>query len=216
MGSPAQWSALFNIVYEEKPHPVDALFVHGWGDLYEEMLELTARFFKDSGARYIVLNGESAYDDIPDAKGITYWRSELSRMDVPGDVIQSVRPARHTLEEAKGFIEFAQQHRILRAAVLSVPQHLLRAFLTDLGVMKDTGATIALYAYTLSRIDWDKEIEVHGLSGSVPERTTRAGRLVGECARIMEYRRRMEQGEEFTIASVPEALAYLQKRDTNV
>ena len=104
-----------------------------------------------------------------------------------------------------------EERKISEAIVLSVPQHIVRAFLTDLGVILEAGLTVRLHPKTLTRVNWFQAIVIRNLSMS-NEHTTRLGRMAAEFARIAEYRRRFESGDEgFKIASVEEGLKHLQK-----
>ncbi len=208
------WIKLVNKVYEDKDTPCDAIFVHGWGDLAEPLIDYTAKLFKDSGASYIVLNGEDAYDGFKGAKGFTYWKEILmSRHAIPESAIYSYLPGKHTGDEAKGYMDFAESKEIKNAAVVSVPQHIVRAYLTDLGLALKRGLDINLSPRTIKGVNWEEEIEIYGLMGADDkEVTTRIGRIFSECVRIIEYRKRYEaDGENFIIASINEGLDHLNK-----
>ncbi|TSC67214.1 MAG: hypothetical protein G01um101472_484 [Parcubacteria group bacterium Gr01-1014_72] len=212
MSDPKLWSKLFNEVYRDDVVPADALFVHGWGDLHEQLAPFVANFFKTSGARYLFLNGEESYS--PGFPGARWFVEELVRGGVPHNAIVPVLPGKHTLHEAEGFIGAAVERDVKSAVVISVPAHILRAYLTNLGVALKKGLSIKLSARTLTGTYWEEEVEIEGLMGTVHrERTTRLGRLVSECARIVEYRRRYEEDPSgFAIASVEEGLAHLGHR----
>jgi hypothetical protein len=187
----------------------DAVFVHGWGDLHDEMIGLTAKIFKESGAKLILLNGASEYE--LGSPGFKYWKQELTRkFGIPVELISETKPAENTLIEALALAEFVRKQKISRLIVLSVPQHIVRAFLTDLGVMNEARLTASLNPKTITNASWLEPITIRNLSGS-DEHTTRLGRIAAEFARVNEYRARFESGDKgFTIASIEEALKHLQ------
>ncbi len=209
-----QWIKLVNKVYENSKVAADALFVHGWGDLSEELIAFTAEVFKEARARYIVLNGEEAYDNFKGAKGFSYWKDVLvGKYGVPEAAISSFLPGKHTGDEAKGYMDFASANGIKEAIVISVPAHIVRAYLTDLGEALKRGADLKLHPRTLQGTNWEEKVEILGLTGTLDaEETTRLGRVFSEVARMIEYRKRAEAGDPgFTIASLSEGLEHLNK-----
>jgi hypothetical protein len=206
------WLELANKCFDQSPISVDALFVHGWGDLHDEIIAHTAKLYKEAGAKLIILNGEDVYDHVPDSPGYQYWFDALTKKyGVPAHAITHFKPGRQTREEGEGFMKIAQEKSLKSAAIISVPQHIMRAFLTDLGVMQKMNMDLKLYPRTLPGMDWNKHILVAGLfNGGKPEDTTRFGRLVSECIRIVEYRKLSQtQPDHYTIATVAEALKHL-------
>ena len=210
MSNISDWTEITNKVFNQKPVKVDAVFVHGWGDLTDEMIDYAAKIFKKSKASAIVLNGAKEYE--LGKTGLNYWKKKLkTKYKVPPKKIFNIGEAINTYDEAVGFIGFAGKNKLKSAAIVSVPQHILRAFLTDLGVMKTKKVNLKLYPRTLPKVDWSQEISIHSLSGK-KEQTTRFGRLAGEFARISDYRKRTEAGErDFSIVSIKEGLRYLNK-----
>ena len=193
----------------------DAVFVHGWGDLFEELLGTVAEVYRRTNAKHIILNGEPLYDGNGSPGYATWKQALMQQVRISEDCIHRVTPARHTLEEAQGFIVLAEKLQVRRAVVVSVPQHIGRAFLTDLGVLLARGSSLHLMPTTVRHIDWYTPITVYGLIHTEhAEQTTRLGRLMAECARIMYYRERYEAGDPaFVIASIEEGLAHLRAHE---
>lgn len=209
MENHSDWIEFSNHIFSEKNISVDAIFVHGWGDLCDRTIKFVAEIFKKYSAKTILLNGHEHYEK--DAPGLSYWKDNLvNKYKIPQFSIRSTAPADHTLAEAKEFINFAQSNDFFSAAVVSVPMHIGRAFLTNLGVMKERGLDLKLYPCAYIDIDWTKQIKVCKLaSPHADEITSRLGCLMGECARIVEYRERYMNGDSYIIATVKEGLDYL-------
>ena len=208
------WSHLVDRIldYCSKKVMADAIFVHGWGDLDYEMIELTARVYTESKARFILLNGAKEYEI--GAPGFEYWKEGLiKKHQIPPESVTGIEPASNTLIEAQRLKQFIEEKRISSIIIISVPQHIVRAFLTDLGVISQGGSRVRLYPKSLKEIDWEESIIIRNLSGD-NEKTTRLGRLAAEFVRIFKYRKRMEEGDpDFTIASVKEALTHLGEEE---
>ena len=205
------WGELVNRIFFNPPQGVlaDVVFVHGWGDLHDEMIELAAGVFRQSGAKYILLNGATEYEvSLP---GFSYWKEWLTaKYGISAELILETKPASNTQIEAQELRAFLTEKNLSSAVILSVPQHITRAFLTDLGAINEAKPSISLYPRTLSNVDWGELITIHNLSGA-KEHITRLGRMAAEFARIVEYRRRFEDGDKnFTIASVEEGLNHLE------
>ena len=205
------WSHLVDRIldYCSKKVMADAIFVHGWGDLHDEMIELTARVYTESKAKFILLNGAKEYEI--GAPGFEYWKEGLiKKHQIPPESVTGIGPASNTLIEAKGLKQFTEEKKISSIIIISVPQHIVRAFLTDLGVISQGQPNVRLYPKSLKKVDWAAPITVHNLSGA-NENTTRLGRLAAELVRILDYRKRMEGGDtNFIIASPKEGLAHLE------
>ncbi|MDZ4243808.1 MAG: hypothetical protein U1C57_01750 [Candidatus Doudnabacteria bacterium] len=206
------WSHLVNRIldYCSKKVIADAIFVHGWGDLHDEMIELTARVYKESGAKFILLNGAKEYEI--GAPGFEYWKESLVKKHrIPPESVTGIESASNTLIEAQRLKHFIEEKRISSISIISVPQHIIRAFLTDLGVISQGNSNISLYPKSLKEVDWAEPIVIRNLSGA-NENTTRLGRLAAEFARILDYRKRMKDGDNnFIIASAKEGLEHLEK-----
>jgi hypothetical protein len=203
-----QWMKLANIIFSQDLIIAQAIVVHGWGDLHNEMIEYSAKLFKKAKARLIILNGSNEYEI--GAPGFSYWKQKFTSKGVPKDAIYAIEPAEHTGSEARGFIEFLDHNKINTAIIVSVPMHITRAYLTNLGEMMRKKLDLSLYAKTLPDINWMEKIEINNLSGA-HERTTRIGRLISDYARITEYRARYVNGDvSFPMASVSEALKHLE------
>src|SRR3989344_4994569 len=209
------WLELANRIFAFPVLTAEALFVHGWGDLHEEILELIGKTYTRIKPRVIVLNGEEEYEF--GAPGFSYWQKCLvEKYNIDKQTIRKFLPGKHTLNEAKGFLKIAEEEKINSAILISVPPHIIRAFLTVLGEVQAQKLKIALYPLTLKAVAWAGEIVISGItSDAEDENTTRLGRLVAECARIVQYRQRFQTGDKnFVIASVEEGLEYLENLTT--
>lgn len=213
MDDPALWTKLANYVLtREDIIPADAFFVHASGDLYDETLELIAKLYNVIRPRGIFLNGLGQY--ATDFPGIEYWRNILvEKYHISLPVIRVIQPAIHTLAEANEFIRVAEAEKITTALVISVPVHILRAFLTNVGVLQKLSLPIKIYPQTFKNSDWEKKVVIRGLEGvHVSDDTVRVGRFAGECARIMKYRQLYKQGNDsYCIASIEEGISYIEK-----
>lgn len=186
----------------------DAIFVHCQSYMWEQMIKLAADSFRSSGVRIIGLNGHEHYK--PGSHGFDYWKEQLIRKHgIPENVIRRTENADHTGEEAEEFMKMAKNENITSAIVATTPEHLFRAFLTDLGAMKAAGLNLALHPLTVSSVKWTDRVEywsVVGVHGSA----TYLGKFAGECARVAAYRERYEKGDKkYVIASVEEGIQFL-------
>ncbi len=188
-------------------NPVEAVLVHGWGDLRYRLIQHTARIFRATQSRFIVLNGHTEYEK--GAPGFSLWKTLLmQRYSIPEVKIFSSYPALQTHEEAVELLRVAKREGVRSAAVLTVPFHIPRAFLTHIAVAKQMNYPIKLVPSTFLGINWEEEITFRPLLGSA-ETTLRIGRFGSECVRAIEYHRRMESGDPlYSIASVSEGLQY--------
>ena len=205
------WLELANRVFAFPVIPAEALFVHGWGDLHEEILHLVGQTCVRTKPRIIILNGEEAYE--AGSQGFSYWQKFLvQKYKIDKQIIRKFLPGKHTLDEAKGFLKIAEEEKLNSAILISVPPHIIRAFLTVLGEIQARILDIALYPQTLKAVAWEEPVVISGITSDAgDENTTRLGRLVAECARIVQYRQRFQAGDNnFVIASVEEGLEYLQ------
>ncbi|MEK7636752.1 MAG: ElyC/SanA/YdcF family protein [Patescibacteria group bacterium] len=191
-------------------NPVEAVLVHGWGDLRYRLIQHTARIFHATQSRIMVLNGHNEYEK--GAPGFSLWKTLLvQRYSIPKAMIFSSHPARQTHEEAVELLKVAKREGVRSAAVLTVPFHLPRAFLTHIAVAKQMNYPITLVPSTFLGIDWEEEITFRPLLGSA-ETTLRIGRFGSECVRAIEYRRRMDARDPmYGIASVSEGLRYTKE-----
>ncbi|MEK7092384.1 MAG: hypothetical protein AAB907_02055 [Patescibacteria group bacterium] len=203
--------ALANRVFGQEIVPVEAIFVHGFEDLHDEMIDFVADVYKKSGAKYVVLNGEKEFEF--EAPGFAYWKEKLSERGVLENLISGVTPAHQTREEAIGFMNFAKENNIKKGIVISAPTYVIRAFLTNLSLINEWKLDIDLYPMTMKDMDWRKEIVVRGLSNDSPsEPGPRFVKFAGEWGKIIQYRQIYENGNaNYSIASVKEGLEYLKK-----
>ncbi|MAF13911.1 MAG: hypothetical protein CMI53_03390 [Parcubacteria group bacterium] len=210
MENQQDWLELTNKIFNQDQVKAEAIFVHGWDDLKDDMIKLVALHYEDSGAKMIVLNGHDEYE--VGLKGFEYWKEQLeNKFSIPQDVIHSIGEADHTYAEAKGFMQFAKENNIDSAIIISTPQHIIRAFLTNLATFKKNQVNTKLYPKTLNNCNWMEEIEIKALA-SPPEVTTRLGRLSAEFARILNYRQLANSGDaNYAMASFKEGLDYLKQ-----
>jgi len=204
------WIEIANRVFGQKVVPAEAIFVHGFEDLHDEMIDFVAEAYKKSGAKHLVLNGEKEFEF--GAPGFEYWKAKLVERGVSELNISGVTPARHTREEALGYMNFARENNIKRGIVISAPMYVARAFLTNLSLVKNWKLTLDLYPMTMKGIDWEREIVVRGLGGDSPsEPGSRFVKFAGEWGKIIQYRQNYENGNQnYSIASVKEGLDYLK------
>lgn len=209
------WTALTNLVLVQGPVRADAITSHGWGDLHDETIAHVASQYAASGARYVILNGAPAYEE--GAPGFEYWRQRLiEQYGVPSEVIYNAGLGKNTAEEATAFVQAAKTLGITSTLLISVPQHIIRAFLTNLAVMQAASASHTIVPRTALPVAWTDPVTIRNLVGDI-ENTSRLGRFAAEIARCIEYRQRFEEGDAaFPIASAPEGLHYLQGALENV
>ncbi len=212
----SDWAELTNKVFNAsngKDISAEAIFVHGWGDLHKEVIEFVSDLYKKSGAKFIVLNGEKEYEI--GSPGLDYWTGKLVERRIPKSSVHSVLPAKHTFQEAEGFMNFAKGKSIKSGILVSVPMHISRAFLTNVGVMKKINLKIRLLPATVKNISWGKDITIRGLlNHDFEENTSRLGRFASELGRVLQYRQNYENGDKnYLIASIKEGLDYLNSLD---
>jgi len=204
------WIEITNKVFDQDIVFAEAVFVHGFEDLHDEMIDFITEVYKKSGAKYIVLNGEKEFEF--GAPGFTYWTEKLSKKGVPKSSISGVTPARQSREEALGYMSFAKANNIKKGIVISSPVFVVRAFLTNLSLIKEWKLSLDLYPMTMKSIDWGKKIVVKGLGGDSPvEPGYRFAKFAGEWGKITQYRQIYENGNpNYSIASIKEGLEYLK------
>lgn len=198
---------LVNTILNTAPVKADLIFAHGWGDLHDKSLEFLSQLYRESGAGSVLLNGIKEYEK--GGVGFTEWKRKLSSFGIPPEAIVATQPALTTKEEAEGLANYLKDNKTDRAIVYSVPQHIARAFLTDLEALKKNNIDIKLFPVTLQKTNWEEQIVIKNLLNS-EEDTTRLGRFAAECARISDYRERYERGEDFPIATVDQGIKHLE------
>ena len=206
-------SELIALIFSEKPRHSEVIFIHAWGDLFEEILAHAAKMYKQCAAKYIVLNGLENYELYK--PGFSDWKDSLTKnYGVSREMILAINPAYNTGEEARELMNFIAARQIKSVLIISVPQHIIRAFLTDLGAMCEKGLSLDLNCSTFDHVAWHEKIEVESDSpGGSQEITTRLGRFGSEILRIIEYRKAVEEGNKnFVIASIEEGLMYLKRK----
>ncbi|MEK7067220.1 MAG: ElyC/SanA/YdcF family protein [Patescibacteria group bacterium] len=210
---PNEWTRFARLVFKEVDfvhHPIDAVFVHAWGDLRYQLIQHVAKVFRLAhGARCIVLNGLPEYET--GLAGYQFWkRAFMTQYLIPETHIRATRFARHTHEEALEFIDIARKEGFRSVAIVTLPFHLPRAFLTSLAVCAQYNYPLQLLPSTFWGINWHEEVIHRSIAGEMGP-TSRLGRFASECARIIEYRRRMEAGDSaYAIATVAEGIKYLE------
>jgi hypothetical protein len=204
------WIEITNKIFDQEVVKAEAVFVHGWGDLHEKMIEFTAEVYKNSGAKYLVINGEKEYE--VGAPGVDFWTQRLVELGVPKESTFSFVPMRQTREEAIAFTNFAKEKNIKKAILISTPVHIVRALLTNIALMTAASIDLNLYPVTIKNVNWEEKIVIRGLVGTYPdENTSRIGRFAGEWGRILQYRQNYENGDKnYSISSVKEGLEYLK------
>lgn len=209
------WTQLANIIFSNKGAKSEAFFVHGWSDLSDQMIEFVVSLHHKFHPRMIVLNGLKEYEI--GKVGLEYWRKKLSDRGIDKNIIRFIHPdnSLHTFAEARAFMDLAVKEKIGSALIISVPQHIVRAFLTNLGVARQNRIKTNLHPCTIPKIDWHEKINIDSPMGP-KEETTRLGRVFGECARIIEYRKRYEDGNKnYLVARVKEGIDYLNSQNKN-
>ncbi|HBV01194.1 MAG TPA: hypothetical protein DEF00_02230 [Candidatus Taylorbacteria bacterium] len=207
-----EWLEVVDAVYSGNGASREAIFVHGWPDLIKETMAFVAKLYLESDRPKVVLNGLATYG--VGAPGVSKCRDLLLEHGVVASDIHEIPDAKYTHAEADEFMKFAASRALSSATIVSVPQHLLRAFLTDFAVMKTAGLTLSLYPRIVPResFGWQEMYEFMPLLKKEPERATRLARFATECVRVLEYRARMEAGEKgYDIASISEAHKYLHR-----
>ncbi len=186
----------------------DAFFVHGWADLHDEMIEFVGVAYKKYKPRLVLINGEKEYE--PGKPGVEYWKTELEKRGIPRDAIRGAIPGLHTLYEAKSFCAIGAAEKLSKILVISVPQHVIRAFLTNVGWALHEKLPFRFAGRSMAGVEWNEPISVEGLMNN-HEETTRVGRLVSECGRIVKYRSLYEAGDDnCAIASFNEGADHIR------
>ena len=198
------WSKLANTVFMAKlPDNADAVFVHAFDTLLDDLLKEAAVLSGRFGDIPIVLNGATEYET--GGRGVAYARSQLETYGVAPRLIVATPTALQTREEAEAFSEYAQEHSIKTVVILTLPPHVVRAYLTDLFSFQSRNLVTQLVPRTIP-VHWDDEVTITGLISTL-ETTSFLGRVFSECARIMEYRQRYEGGDiAYSIATIQEGL----------
>lgn len=208
MNQDQKWTELLTKIYNQPVKKSDALLVHGWGDLHQAMIKLVAQAYQKSQVKIIALNGAHEYEI--GQPGFKYWQKELTqKYKIPSEVIKSIGRAEHTGAEAEGFIKLIIQENISSVLLISVPQHIPRAFLNLLAKVNDNNLKTKIFPLSLSKVNWQEKIIIKSLTGG-REETTRAKRLADEFSRAIEYRQKYLKGDKsYTIASLDEGFRYL-------
>ncbi len=205
---PHLWSHLaYALSITPLPKKVDVVFIHAFDNFLDELLRRAGEISKIFPGVTVVINGATSYE--VGGRGVEYARKKLEAEGVSSLCIFETLPALHTNAEAQAFARFAKEHSIESAIVLTIPPHLMRAYLTSVHVFGECPARIQLVPQTIL-VDWDTKVEIAGLV-SIPEKTSLIGRLYSECARIMKYRMLYEAGDSaYGIASIREGMLHLR------
>lgn len=201
------WSKLAHAVFTANlPDKVDVIFVHAFNNLLDDLLERAAVLSKQFGGIPIIINGASEYED--EGRGAAYARTRLETMfGISPETIVETVPALQTYAEAQAFADYAGEHSIKTAIILTLPPHLVRAYLTDLFVLQSREWAVQLIPQTIP-VDWNADVTIAGLVSTI-ETTSFVGRVFSECARIVEYRQRHEAGDvAYGIATIQEGLLH--------
>ncbi len=171
---------------------VDALFVHGNVDLQLELLDLAAEFFKKNKVAALVVNGMTEKECVEqkiNCLGIEKTLAHLQNLGVPTEAVHSVRPARHTLEEAQSLHRLAQQKNWKHLGFLSLPYHTLRCALTHLAAQKQASHRISLHPLNLSEVIWSQKVAKQ-LLGQEQIQISRLQMIQEEMDRIERYQKK--------------------------
>lgn len=210
MADHSLWMEITNRMFLQEPFTADAICSHAWGDQHDAVIDYIAKLYIETKAHKIILNGLSEYEI--DAKGIEYWRDRLTtKHHIDVSAIIATMPSKQTRDEAEAFADELTKGEYRTVALVSVPHHILRVFLTNVAVAKERNLPVKFIPRTLPTSDWNEKITIRGFYRDA-DVTMRVGRFAAEIARIHEYRRRFENGEKgFGIASVEEGLEHLSK-----
>ncbi|MDP2593371.1 MAG: hypothetical protein Q8P52_01840 [bacterium] len=210
------WMSVVEWVYKNpsKDSKPQAIFVHAWPDLLLKTLKFVAEIYEELEEKpLIILNSIDYFGSSP--SGFEYCREALTeRFKIPAGSIKAIPPAKQTLEEARGFIKVAKDESIARAIMTSTPQHLLRAFLTDLAVLAKEKPDLKLYPAVISKdsYSWFGSYKAKSLFGGEDEKAIRLGRFASEIIRILNYQNKMAQGEgDYMVADIEDAVSYIKK-----
>lgn len=185
------------------------LFVHANKDLEMALLEKAAQLWQAGQFDWIVLNGMSVAE-CRDLKinyaGVELWEEWLRHEGgIPAGCITSVKPGRHTYEEAAAIHQLCEQKGWSALAFLSFPYHILRCTLTQLAVMKRCHYHRQLYPVSLPQVDWSEPVTKQFLGGHTFTRP-RLEMFEEEWQRIEKY-----QGQGDCV-SLQEMLAFFTQK----
>ncbi len=206
-------SALVTKIFSLEEKSTEGIFVHAWNDLRSETLDYIGHLYQQFHPRYIILNGLEHYE--LDRPGFSYWKDVLIKdHGVPEEIIIPIAPAVNTGEEARNLMDLVKEKNILSLGIVSVPMHIVRAFLSDLAAMNEKNLDLDITCLVPPSVNWFAKIEINHTSGGPKETTIRLGRFAAEIARIIEYNKAMLGGDKrFIVASPEEGLKYLQRKE---
>jgi hypothetical protein len=187
------------------PAPADFAFVFGQtADNQDSVLQQ---------ARYLLASGQTARVGFLDAPpmsgypGFAAWHKWLADSGVPPNQIEGVpfgnHPLIHSRIEAADMLQHARTRGYRTVLVLAAPFHQLRAFMTTVTVALETHPDVRLHSVPGLPLPW-LEQAVHS-QGQVSGQ--RRELVASEWTRIEKY---TQQGD---LATVEQALAYLNRRD---
>lgn len=211
MIEPSQWTTFANLVLQPRQAKAEAVFIHGWGDLHDELIALGADCYHQYQAKLVILNGHEQYEI--NGPGVSAWRTALvDRHGIPANAITAIPPADQTGAEAIALMALVKNENLKSVVIVSHPVHIVRAMLTQIGAMRQSGLDLKLYPQTITTVDWNEVVEIRSLAAAAPETTRRLARLFGESARMMKYNEIRQGGDaSYPMASIEEGIAYFKQ-----
>ena len=144
--------------------------------------------------------------------GFKNWREKLLYQGVAGHAVVPVPPVPrdtailHTLIEAQSVVALAKERQFKSLVVTAAPFQQPRAFMTAVTVALQQYPELRIYSFPGQVMPWQEEV-VHS-QGTVSG--TRAALIAGEVERIRLYHAKGD------LASVPDVLQYLNRRDNGL
>src|SRR3989344_3086670 len=124
MINPADWTTFANLVLQPRQAKAEAVFVHGWGDLHDELIAQAAECYRQYQASMLIINGYKQYE--VGGPGVGYWRDALvNRHGIPPDVIKMIPPSPHTGAEAEALMELVKKENLKSLVIVTHPVHIV-------------------------------------------------------------------------------------------
>jgi len=202
------------VLQDKLPSRADAIFVHAANDLQYELLTGVADFYHCLGPKpKIVFNGLDKYETFPGSFGSAEWKSILcGPLGVKKEDVILIPPAVHTGREAEECISLCAKNGWKNLIIAARPVHILRCFLTSLGVTRQMCLNLKIYCFTIP-CAWNATAEVYKITG-IKIVDTNFGHLIEELERIKTYHDKYVSGDPniSPIASFEEGLKYFLSR----
>ena len=205
-------SVLWPVVLRDERSLPDAICVHS-NDIEPKLIaEHAVEYYFSCNHRkvcYVVINGTTQEEwkekQRVEFGGSQMWRELFARFGVPEKHILATDTAVHTGMEADEFVRIAKEQGWNSIAIVALPFHQLRCFLTMVTAMKKAQHYVGVYNLSVHGLVWHASAPRVVLGGSFEEGTN-MNRILGEYDRIARYTK------EGKCATLAEALAYLAKR----